>query len=139
MMVPLILILSMVFFWSVLGHGLAHAAECVGLAPEVNAPNKQDSTLAACSSLASVWAKVKSQKKVGGRQLEKDRPLNPAEAQANLAAAQKDPAIRARLERAAKEIPDQNVRMVYEAAILDEEGFYAARDLKIQLLQQAQK
>lgn len=133
------LIVILVFSLSALGHDLGHAAECVGLAPEVNAPSQQDSTLAACSSLTSVWAKVTKQKKVGGRQLEKERPLNPAEAQANLAAAQKDPAIRARLERAAKEIPDPNVRMVYEAAILDEEGFYAARDLKIQQLQQAQK
>jgi len=130
------LIVMLVFSLSALGHDLGHAAECVGLAPEVNQANQD---LAACSSLTSVWAKVTKQKKVGGRQLEKERPLNPAEAQANLAAAQKDPAIRARLERAAKEIPDPSVRMVYEAAILDEEGFYAARDLKIQQLQQAQK
>jgi hypothetical protein len=130
------LIVMLVLSLSALGHDLGHAAECVGLAPEVS---KQDSTLAACSSLTSVWAKVTKQKKVGGRQLEKERPLNPAEAQANLAAAQKDPAIRARLERAAKEIADPIVRLVYEAAILDEEGFYAARDLKIQQLQQAQK
>ena len=130
------LILSVAWLLSALGHGSGHAAECVGLAPEVQQANQG---LAACSSLTSVWAKVTKQKKIGGRQLEKERPLNPAEAQANLAAAQKDPAIRARLDRLATEIPDQNVRMVYEAAILDEEGFYAARDLKIQQLQQALK
>jgi hypothetical protein len=35
------------------------------------------------------------------------------------------------------EVDDPGARLVYEAAILDEEGFYAARDLKIQQLQAA--
>jgi hypothetical protein len=140
---------SLIIVAGVLANGSVDAADCVGLAKledtgglvanVLSIFRSQDSDLAACGSLGSVVAKATKQKKIGGRQLEKDRPLNPAEAQANLDAAQKNPAVRARLERVAKEVQDEQVRTVYEAAILDEEGFYAARDLKIQRLQQALK
>lgn len=132
--------------------GSASGAECIGLSQITYAGTASEQLgralkaalgikppPAACGSLESVVAKVTRQTKVGGRRLEKDRPLNPAEAQANLAAAQKNPAVQTRLEQVAKEVQDANVRMVYEAAFLDEEGFYAARDLKIQQLQQALK
>jgi hypothetical protein len=129
--------------------GPAFAVECVGLSKMtytggmlrqiVDTLLGGPTSEASCGSLESVVGKIARQNKVGGRRLEKDRPLNPAEAQANLAAAEKNPAVRARLERVAKEVQDEKVRAVYEAAILDEEGFYAARDLKIRELQEVLK
>jgi hypothetical protein len=98
---------------------------------------RANSGLASCGSLTTVWGKITRQGKTGGRQLEKDRPLNVAEAEANLATALKNPVVRERLDRVAMEVDDPGARLVYEAAILDEEGFYAARDLKIQQLQAA--
>ena len=133
---------------SVLPVGSAGAAECVGLAAiaagsvatGVDTVSKKDGPpLAECGSLTSVLKKVARQGKVGGRQLDKDRPLNVAEAEANLAAARRNAALRRRLDRIATEVQDPAVRLAYEAAVLDEEGFYAARDLKIQQLQQAAK
>jgi len=116
----------------------ASAEPCVGLEQtQVNAKFKADSSLASCSSLKTVMAKIAGRKRTGGRGLEKDKPFNLAEAQANLAAAQKNPTVQERLARVAKEVDDPEARLVYEAAVLDEEGFYAARDLKIQQLQAA--
>ena len=138
----------LVFMVNIVPIGLAGAAECVGLAAigggalgagVQDASKKGGPPLADCGSLTSVLKKVARQGKVGGRQLEKDRPLNVAEAEANLAAARRNPALRRRLERVAAEVQDPAVRLAYEAAVLDEEGFYAARDLKIQQLQQAAK
>jgi phage terminase small subunit len=78
-----------------------------------------------------------NREKTGGRKLEPEKPLDPKKAQANLEAALKDPAIRARLDNARAEIKDENVLLAYEAAVFDEEGYYDARELKIQqLLQQ---
>ncbi|MGZ5631747.1 MAG: hypothetical protein ACXWIP_12995 [Burkholderiales bacterium] len=33
-----------------------------------------------------------------------------------------------------REVQDENMRLAYEAAILDEEGYYNARDLRIMQL-----
>jgi hypothetical protein len=82
---------------------------------------------------------VVNTRKTGGRKLEEDRPFNSGEAQANLAEAQGDPAVSQRLQQVRKEVPDSNQRLVYEAAILDEEGYYSARDLRIRQLQQQLK
>ncbi|AOE84160.1 hypothetical protein [Pseudomonas sp. TCU-HL1] len=92
-----------------------------------------------CGSLTSVLDSVVNTRKTGGRKLEEDRPFNPSEAQANLADAQSDPAVQQRLDQVRKEVPDSNQRLVYEAAILDEEGYYGARDLRIRQLQQQLK
>lgn len=91
---------------------------------------------AACGSLASVLNKLTNRGTTGGRRLEKDKPLDPTEAQANLDAALQDPEIRTRIEKVRSEIKDENVRLVYEAAIFDEEGYYNARELIIQWLRQ---
>ena len=57
-------------------------------------------------------------------------------AQANLEAALKDPAIKARIDKARADIKDENVLLAYEAAVFDDEGYYDARELKIQQLLQ---
>ncbi|QCY11764.1 MULTISPECIES: hypothetical protein [Pseudomonas] len=92
-----------------------------------------------CGSLVSVLDSVANTHKVGGRKLEEDRPFNPQQAQANLAEAQKDPAVRKRLEQLRKDVPDATQRLIYEAATFDEEGYYGARDLRINQLQQQLK
>jgi hypothetical protein len=93
-------------------------------------------TNAACGSVKVVLSRVVSREKTGGRKLEPDKPLDLKKAQANLEAALKDPEIKARVDKARAEIKDENVLLAYEAAVFDEEGFYDARDLKIQQLQQ---
>jgi hypothetical protein len=134
----------------IIGVGLVEAKNCVGLDKKVSdtkgvfaniiAAIRRDTTdRAACGSLASVMDKAIRRNKVGGRQLETDRPLDVKQAQANLEAAYRDPAIRSRLEQVAQEVQDENVRLVYEAAILDEEGYYSARELKIEQLLQRVK
>ena len=81
-------------------------------------------------------SRVVSREKTGGRKLEPDKPLDLKKAQANLEAALKDPEIKARVDKARAEIKDENVLIAYEAAVFDEEGYYDARDLRIQQLQQ---
>ncbi len=133
-----------------IGVGLVEAKSCVGLdkvkesdvkgviTSIVAAIRRDAADRAVCGSLASVVDKVIRRGKIGGRQLEADRPLDMKQAQANLEAAYRVPAIRSRLEQVGREVQDENVRLVYEAAILDEEGYYSARELKIeQLLQRA--
>lgn len=89
---------------------------------------------ARCSSLITVVDKLKNRSQTGGRKLEKERPFNPAEARANLEAALRDPAVRGRIEGLSREVPDQATRLFYEATILDEEGYYGARDLRVRQL-----
>lgn len=91
---------------------------------------------AECGSLASVLDRVVNTRKRGGRRLEDERPFDPNEAQANLAQAHGDPAVRRRLEQIRKDVPDGPQRLLYEAATLDEEGYYSARDMRIRELQQ---
>lgn len=99
-----------------------------------------DSEPVECGSLESVLDSVANTHKPGGRKLEEGRPFNPQEAaQANLAEAQSDPLVKKRLEQIRKNVPDANQRLLYEAATLDEEGYYGARDLRIRQLQQQLK
>ncbi len=78
----------LVFAVNTMPIGPAGAAECVGLAAiggslgagAQTASKTGGPPLADCGSLTSVLKKVARQGKVGGRQLERDRPLNVAEA-----------------------------------------------------------
>lgn len=89
-----------------------------------------------CGSGKAVLSRVVSRDKTGGRKLEPEKPLDSRKAQANLDAALKDPGIKARIDQARAEISDENVLLAHEAAILDDEGYYDARELKIQQLLQ---
>lgn len=89
---------------------------------------------APCGSLRSVLDKLANWNKTGGRKLEADKPFDPAAAQANLDRAMRDVGIRTRLEQLKREVWATKERMVYEAAILDDEGYYDARDLRIHQL-----
>lgn len=92
-----------------------------------------------CGSLTLVFDRLASTRKVGGRKLEEDRPFNAQAAQADLAKAQGDPEVRPRLEKIRKEVTDPTRRLLYEAAVLDEEGYYGARDLRINQIKQQLK
>ena|SRR5690242_12247329 len=116
----------------------AGAADCVGvveLQKALSAPlTSVLGSLVGCGSLTTVAKKIMSRKRTSGRRLEEEQPLNMSEAQANANAAMKDPTVRRKLEQARREISDEKTRLAYEAAIFDEEGYYGARDLRIQQL-----
>ncbi len=95
-----------------------------------------NSTNPPCGSGKVVLSRIVNREKTGGRKLEPDKPLDVKKAQANLDAALKDPGIKARLDKARAEITDEDVLLAYEAAVFDEEGYYDARELKIQQLLQ---
>jgi hypothetical protein len=92
-----------------------------------------------CGSLMSVLDRLFNTRKTGGRKLEEDRPFNVQAAQTDLAKAQADPEVRARLEKLRRTVADPTRRLVYEAAVLDEEGYYGARDLRINQIKQQLK
>jgi|SoiMethySBSTD1v2_1073268.scaffolds.fasta_scaffold936297_2 hypothetical protein len=116
----------------------ARADDCVGLVELQKALSTQVSSflnsLVGCGSLTTVVKRLMSRKRTSGRRLEEEQPLNVTQAQANANAAMKDPTVRRKLDQARREIPDENTRLAYEAAIFDEEGYYGARDLRIQQL-----
>jgi hypothetical protein len=89
-----------------------------------------------CDSLVTVLSSLIDGKRSGGRKLEQDKPLDPADAQANLAAALQDPQVKEQLDGLKRDVSDENIRILYEAAVLDAEGFYGARELLIEKLRQ---
>jgi hypothetical protein len=139
--------LSSVFFASTLLvlSPQASAENCDGLMQITAKIDKMDKSLAGfvshfrdanppCGSLKAVLLQIFNPEKPAGRKLEPDKPLDLRAAQANLDLAFKNPEIKAQMDKARREITDENVRLAFEAAILDDEGFYSARDLKIQQL-----
>lgn len=130
--------------------GCAGAKDCIGLRelqnqkPRVASMAKEASSVLernvaqapACSALQGVLTQVANNEKRGGRRLEEEKPLDPAEAQADLRTALDDPALKSRLAALQREIKDDTTRLFFEAAVFDEEGHYGARDLRIQELQQ---
>jgi len=122
----------------------ALAQKCVGL---MQIPPNASSSLIAffnsfmasnppCGSGKAVLNRIVSRDKTGGRKLEPDKPLDTKKAQANLDAALADPAIKARIDKARAEIRDESVLLAYEAAVFDDEGYYDARELRVQQLLQ---
>jgi len=115
----------------------AMAQDCKGL--QDLQQYRSDKPQVECSSLTSVLDRLVNTRKTGGRKLEEDRPFNAQQAQADLTKAQADPEVRPRLEKIKKEVSDPTRRLVYEAAVFDEEGYYGARDLRINQLKQQLK
>lgn len=124
--------------------------ECVGLSNIVKDKSSSGTLLqslttwlngntADCSSLTSVADKLIHRDKTSGKRLEKEKPFDPKEADANLKTALADPAIKARLNKLKQAVPDENGRLFLEAAIFDEEGYYPARELRIQQLLEKMK
>ncbi|MGY2186409.1 hypothetical protein D3C87_1053780 [compost metagenome] len=120
----------------------AMAQDCKGLQDLQQSSLRQiqtDKPQTDCGSLMSVLDRLVNTRKTGGRKLEEDRPFNAQQAQADLTKAQADPEVRPRLEKIKKEVSDPTRRLVYEAAVFDEEGYYGARDLRINQLKQQLK
>lgn len=116
------------------------ATPCTGLMP---LPPKLDGFVSSflakkppCGSAKLVLQRIGGRAVAGGRKLEPDKPLDMRRAQQDLDMALRDPEVRKLMEQAEREIPDINVRLAYEASILDDNGFYSARELKLQQLLQ---
>jgi hypothetical protein len=127
---------------TVLACSFAHAGECVGLVDIQKAthrPLPPNLPSVACGSITTVIASVMNRSRIGGRKLEDDKPVNVAEAQQNLNSALRDSSIRRRMDQLRRDVHDEDVRAIYEAAILDEEGYYKARDLRIMQLSERLK
>lgn len=92
-----------------------------------------------CQSARTVLNKLALSKPTGGRKLEEDRPLDIAQAEGNLAAALKNAEIRDKFAEADRTLTDENARLAYKAAVLDDEGFYFARDLELRTLRERLK
>ena len=126
-----------------LARGVAHAGEAsVGLLElqthlQTNVPDKRPAV--ACGSITAVVSKIINRHRISGRRLEEDKPLDAGEAQRNLSSALRDSAVRRRIDPTRQDIRDENMRLAFEAAIFDEEGYYSARDLRIQELAQRLK
>lgn len=122
---------------------LAHAADCVVPAQiKVAQGNTMAQAFNAvftaapakgvdCGSIASVWQKLALRGKTGGRKLEADAPLDMNEARRQLQQAQRDPAISARLAAVQRNTSNPVELAILQAAILDEEGLYTARDARV--------
>ena len=90
-----------------------------------------------CGSLGTVLNRIANRERSGGRRLEDDKPFDATAAQADLDKAVQDDTVRAQLEAARSEAPDETTGLIHQAAILDTEGYYAARDLLVaKILQQ---
>ena len=81
-----------------------------------------------CGSIASVWQKVALSTKTGGRKLEANAPLDINVARQQWEGALRDKTVAARLNAAASGTESAAEVAIYQAAILDEEGLYSARD-----------
>jgi hypothetical protein len=83
-----------------------------------------------CSSVLRVLAELQNGKRSGGRKLN-DKPLDVAAAQKELVAARADTQFTARLNAALSGVSDPNARKVVEAAVLDDLGYFGARELLV--------
>lgn len=91
---------------------------------------------AECQSLASVLNELTSRGETGGKKSKRDKPFDQNKADANFGKALADPEIRGRIEKIRADVVDDAARLVYEAAILKEQGYHDARELKLRQLQQ---
>lgn len=82
-----------------------------------------------CGAVVKVLEQLQSTKKSGGRKLHEGKPLDRAAAQAELQKARSDPDFTRRLAAASNGVTEPTGRLVVEAALLDDEGYFAARQL----------
>jgi hypothetical protein len=95
-----------------------------------------NSLTAACKSLVSVLNELTSRGEASGKKSKRDKPFDQNKADVNVAKALADPKIRGRIEKIHADVVDDAARLVYEVAILDEQGYHDARELKLRQLQQ---
>jgi hypothetical protein len=88
---------------------------------------------AACSDLSKVLGRLAHGSRQAGKKLEDDKPLDVAAAQAELdQALQQDPELKAQLDALRSTVTDEQTRLIYEAALLQSNSLYGARDLRLQ-------
>lgn len=90
-----------------------------------------------CGSLSAVFRDLTENRSGDGRGLESRQPFDQAAAQANLDAALRDAETGKRLQELGS-VSDEPLRLFLTAAILDDDGFDAARDLVVRQLKQLQ-
>jgi hypothetical protein len=135
-----------------LSTAVVHAGDCTGLDKMLRDKPHMDSKMgwlvdaaklafektpppdSLCGSLSSVIKVAAGGSKQGGRRLEDDRPVSPAEVQADVDKAMANPRIRDLLDNT--QASDEGTRLMYEAAIFDWGGYYKARDWRIAQLRQ---
>jgi hypothetical protein len=86
--------------------------------------------------LASVLNELTSRGETGGKKSKRDKLFDQNKADANFGKALADPEVRGRIEKIRADVVDDAARLVYEAAILEEQGYHDARELKLRQLQQ---
>lgn len=84
-----------------------------------------------CGSLSSVMSKMFQQGKVGGRRLEGDKGMNMAAANEEWQSAIREPEIARKVEELKSASLDRQQFLFFVAVLMDEEGYYGARDLVI--------
>ncbi len=89
---------------------------------------------ALCNSLLKILARLASGQKAGGRKLEGDKALDVAAAQRERQTALAEAGFRAEFEALTDEENDAVRKLVLEAALLHNHGFYLARDLLLRQL-----
>lgn len=92
-----------------------------------------------CGSVAKVLAQLQSAKVPGGRKLHEGKPLNRQAAQQELNSARSGSEFMRKLEAASDGVTDPIARMVVEAALLDEEGYFSARQWVMEEIAAAQE
>ena len=86
-----------------------------------------------CSALGKVFGRLANGSRPAGKRLEDEKPLDVAAAQAELdRALQQDPELKAQLEALRNAVTDEQERVIYEAALLQSNNLYGARDLRLQ-------
>lgn len=147
------LIVACVAAGSLLGVGVAHAAGCDGLAQKVPKGNARIEGLISklsvlfggtdptpdkvdCSSVVVAIQSLINPSRTGGRSLEPNAGLDRAAAQAEVDSALQKPEVQQTLEAIRERVPDEDVRLLLEAAVFDEDGSYAARDLRLAQLRE---
>lgn len=143
-----------VFSMSVSGHALA--AGCDGLANKMSQAKSGNAKVGGliskltvlfggtdptpanvdCSSVVVAVQNLISPARTGGRALEPSASLDRAAAQAELDSALQKPQVQQAIEAIHQRSTDEDVRLLLEAAVFDEDGSYAARDLRLAQLRE---
>lgn len=89
-----------------------------------------------CASVVVAVQNLVNNSRTGGRSLEPNAPLDRAAAQAEVDAALQEPEVKQAIEAVHQAYPDEDVRLLMEAAVFDEHGSYAARDLRLAQLRE---
>lgn len=87
----------------------------------------------ACSDLGKVLGRLVNGSAPGGKRLHDEQPLDIVAAQAELEQAlQHNPELKAQLDALRGSVTDDQERMLFEAALLQSNNLYGARDLRLQ-------